>query len=105
MWRKDTLAIAVSNTSMNEEMAMTVAMSHGLRLPAAERSGDQPPWLSAISPHRDFRDHGHAWTQRAAAGHAVEYNLHRHPLHDLDVVAGCVFRRQQSERLPGSALN
>ena len=42
MCANDTLAIAVSNTSMKAEIEMTVAMSHGLRLPAAERAGVHP---------------------------------------------------------------
>jgi hypothetical protein len=42
MCASETLAIAVSNTSMKAEIEMTVAMSQGLRLPAAERAGVHP---------------------------------------------------------------
>ena len=42
MCASDTLAMAVSNTSMKAEIEMTVAMSQGLRLPAAERAGVHP---------------------------------------------------------------
>ncbi len=47
MCRNDTFAIAVSSTSMNAETEMTVATSHGLRSPAAERSADQLPAVAA----------------------------------------------------------
>jgi len=42
MCASETLAIAVSNTSMKAEIEMTLAMSQGLRLPAAERAGVHP---------------------------------------------------------------
>lgn len=42
MCASDTLAMAVSNTSMKAEIEMTVAMSQGLRLPAAERAEVHP---------------------------------------------------------------
>ena len=33
----------------------------------------------------------------------IEHDLHRHALHDLDEVPGCVLRRQETEPRPGGA--
>ena len=45
MWRSETLAIVVSSTSMKVASDTTIAISHGLCLPAAERGNDaeEPP--------------------------------------------------------------
>ena len=57
MWASETLAIAVSSTSMKAEIEMTLAMSQGLRLPAAERAGvhpcaERPPRRAASATQR-----------------------------------------------------
>src|SRR5262245_27771686 len=94
---------------MNAASAMTTATSQGLRSPAAERSGVQPPLAAASAPaisvHLHLRDDGKARAERAVALHSVEYDLDRYSLHDLHIVTGRVFRREQREGLPGPALN
>src|SRR5579862_3769803 len=101
----------MSSTSMNAAMETTAATIHGLRLPAAERSGVQPRLPLAVSDepatsaHRHPRFDGHARTERAAFGHRVEQDLHRNSLHDLHVVASGVLRRQQGEGLACTALD
>jgi hypothetical protein len=42
IWLKATLAIEVSSTSMKVAIDITTAISHGLRLPAAERDSSAP---------------------------------------------------------------
>ncbi len=45
----ETLAIEVSSTSMKVAMLMMPTISHGLRLPAADRASVQPLLLLAVS--------------------------------------------------------
>src|SRR5579864_4330474 len=115
MCRNETLAIAVSSTSMNAEIDMTLAMSHGLRSPAAERSGVQPPppapadaedaprpdrpSCAATSAHSDFWLDRHSRPQRTIPRKILEEDLHGYALHHLHIVARRVFGRQQCERL------
>ena len=47
MLRSATLAIEVSSTIMKVAIETTIAMSQGLRPPAAERLS--PPWVNAAS--------------------------------------------------------
>src|ERR1700761_5877017 len=110
MWRSATLAMEVSSTSMKVEIETTLAMTHGLPPPAAERSGDHPPpppeaGPSDTSAHLDARLDGEAGAERAGPGHVVEGDLHRHPLDDLHIVAGGVLAGQQGEGLPRAALD
>src|ERR1700685_2471946 len=110
MWFKATLTIAMSSVVMNVAIEMTATIDHGLRPPATERTGVQcppspPPRSPAISAHPDGRLHRHAGTERAVPRRVVEHDLHRHALHDLDEVAAGVFRREDSERLAGAALD
>ncbi len=72
-----------------------MAISHGLRSPAAERLCDGTPG-AARSFGPDRRHHRHAGAEQYV-GRLVEHDLHRHALHDLDEIAGGVLRRQQAE--------
>ena len=53
----------------------------------------------------DRRLDRHARAKRHIGGAHVEHDLHRHALHDLDVVAGGVLRRQQREGGAGARLH
>ncbi len=51
MWRSDTLAMVVSSTSMKVASDTTIAMSHGLCLPAAERGNDAEEAAATRCPY------------------------------------------------------
>src|SRR6185295_10265981 len=52
----------------------------------------------------DRRHDRHAWPKQHV-GRLVEHDLHRHALHDLDKIAGGVFRGQQAEGGAAASLN
>ena len=58
-----------------------------------------------MSANHDPGDYGQAGPQRTVSRHAIEDDLDRHALHDLDIVAGGIFRRQQCKGLTCAALN
>src|SRR5437870_13251840 len=67
----------------------------------------QPPngWRSQRdSSDSDGRYDRHAWTEEHVRL-VIEHDLDGHALDDLDVVAGCVFSRQQCEGRAAAALN
>src|SRR5262245_14790332 len=105
--------MVVSSTSMKVAIETTKAMRYGLCPPAAERSGDQPlagaPSLllliSLWSNHFGPRHDRHARSDRQVGGPLIDHDLHRNALHDLDEIAGCVFRRQQAEGGAGARLH
>src|SRR6202451_3611752 len=98
----------ISSTSMNAANETTAAISHGLTRGLA--GGDEPRgsifsgaaaiaspkglWL-ASHPHRRFHRHSGAQPMVRVLAR-VEANPDRQSLHDLDVVAGRVFGRQQT---------
>ena len=55
------------------------------------------------SSHLHCRHDRHAGPEQHV-GRLVEHDLDRHALHDLDVIAGRVFRRQQAERRAAAGL-
>src|SRR4051812_8377693 len=100
MWRSETLAIVVSSTSMNVARDTTIAISHGLCSPAAERGKDAEEAATA-APSLD----GDAGLDGHARAHVVllqllgmiEDDLHRHALRHLHVVARGVLGGQRAE--------
>ena len=101
--RSDTLAIAVSSTTMKVAIETTTATSQGLRSPAAERLG--PSRAGAWSLIALSRRHDRHAGAELHVGRLVEHDLDRYALHDLDVIAGRVFGRQQAERGAAAGLD
>src|SRR5690349_11428052 len=104
-----TLAMEMSSTSMKAASATTGAMIQGVGPVAAAAP---PPGAGAGSamlsarPDIDGRNHREAEAGDETVGQRlVEHDLHRHPLHHLDEVAGGVLRRQQAEARAGAALD
>src|ERR1700682_5462426 len=98
----------VSSTSMNAASETTAAITQGLTpgfardtepprsmfFGAAAIASPQGLWMAG-HPQRRFHRHSRAQAMvRVLAG--VETNPDRQSLHDLDVVAGSVFWRQQA---------
>src|SRR5262245_25956973 len=86
---------------MKVAIETTMAMSHGLRLPADDRDCGLPP---ATSAHLHARHHRHSGAQ-IGVGRLVEHDLHGYALHDLDIVPGRVFRRKQAEGRAAAGLD
>src|SRR4051812_16853798 len=105
MCRSATLAIAVSSTSMKVAIETMTAISHGLFGPAAERGRSALRLNFSASANRHARADRHAGRDVAIGELRVgEDDLHRHALHDLDVVAGRVLGRQRAEDAARSRL-
>src|SRR5262245_1748520 len=112
--------MVVSSTSMNAAKATKTAISHGLAVPLAALWGTcLGIWPSAAAltgapsaaleakeldqPARSARPICQG--RRRRRWWVVDRDLHRHPLDDLDEVAGGVLGRKQRERRPGSRLD
>src|SRR5512139_1711046 len=97
MLGSDTFTTVVSSTTMNVPARTERLISHGW---TAARSGAV---ASAIVLPDHHRGHDrHAGPQQVLGVLSfLEHDLHRDPLHDLHVVAGGVFGRQQAEPRPG----
>ena len=95
MCGSDTLTTVVSSTSMNVANMTAIATIHGLTCGcSAERRSSRD--------RVDVGDDRHAGTQAVIGILAgFEHDLDRHALHDLHVVAGGVFGRQQAELRAG----
>src|ERR1700739_2302315 len=111
-----TLAMEVSRTSMNVARVTVTAITQGLIEPSGIRSFD---WILASMAIGDssprylvalLRDYGryyvHARTEnRDVRRNRIENNLYGNALHDLDVVSGGVFRREQAKHRAGGSGN
>src|SRR5260370_28045390 len=123
MWGKETLAMAVSSTSMKVAMVTTSATAQGLCPPVQPFSvvmrrdssevtiSLRSSWTRAVAPparlgtgssHADLRFHRHAGAQPVEARRALfEAQPHRDALHHLPVVAARVLGSAQAAARPG----
>src|SRR6201996_8159172 len=107
MWRSETLAIVVSSTSMKVASETTMAISHGLWSPAAERGNeaeDEATSPASLDRHAGLDRHARADVVLLQLLGMVEHDLDRHALRHLDVVAGRVLGRQRAEVAARGAL-
>src|SRR5258708_4514797 len=96
MWGSETFTTVVSSTSMKVPNITATAMIQGLTSrPRGERDvkgGSLPSF------REDGGDHGHARPKAVLLVLArLEDDLHRQPLHDLDVVPGRVLGGEEAE--------
>src|SRR5258705_5756976 len=110
----ETLAMEMSSTSMNAASATTGAMIQRVGWPgSAGRVRVSPVTLiaglaSVLAGRRrgarvDRRDDGHPEAQHMGRiDRPLEDDLHRYPLHHLDVVAGGILGGQQAEAGAGA---
>src|ERR1700712_5639974 len=83
MWRSETLAMVVSSTSMKVASDTTIAMSHGLWSPAAERGRDAEEPVrrpaSSVDRHAVLDRHAGPDVVLLQFLRVVEDDLDRHP--------------------------
>src|ERR1700734_4106260 len=105
MWGSDTLTMVVSSTSMKAASVTTTAISQGL--PWGVHSWDLPP-LAPFLPEEPLTrrsllhvdgglDRGPERDRQQRIEPAIDDDLDRHALHDLDEVAGGVLGREGAE--------
>ena len=100
MCGSDTLTTVVSSTSMKVANITAIAMIQGLTCRCSGMTDflTSLDFLTGIDSRRDR----HAGPQQVLGIlPRFEHDLDRHALHDLHVVAGGVFWRQQAEARPG----
>src|SRR6266516_6537126 len=108
MCGRETLTMLVSRTSMKVGTITAAAISHGFTLMGTSEFMFEVKGVRIFFEliHANVGLNGHSRPEHHAAGSSVvEHNLDRHALHDLDIVACRILRREQAEPRACAGLN